>query len=456
MLETGSISFATAFVAGVISFLSPCVLPLVPGYLSYVAGTSLESLRDRPGLAAAGARLCRLLRARLLGRCSWPSAPAPRALGGLLLSWRYELGIVAGVVVLLFGLHMAGLLPIASAGARGALPRRHQGRPGRRRLPARPRLRLRLDALHRPGPGRDPDHERLSADLATGTALLAVYSLGLGLPFLLAALFTDVLLERLRQLWRTGRRLQRVAGLLLAVVGRADDHRPARGVGLLAARDLPGSGPDRLSRSRFRFERPAANGAISSPASIPRVRREGLSTMAYPARILASRRPGVAVRATDEGLRSYMLSVYNYMGLGLAITGLVAFLVGSTPALYVPIFTSPLKWVVMLAPLGFVFFLGARIQSMSTSAAQITFWAFAAVMGLSMASIFLVFTGESIARVFFITAATFGAVSLYGYTTKRDLTGMGSFLFMGLIGIVIASLVNIFLASSTRCSSRSA
>jgi uncharacterized protein len=156
----------------------------------------------------------------------------------------------------------------------------------------------------------------------------------------------------------------------------------------------------------------------------------------------------VAVGATDEGLRSFMLGVYNYMGLGLAITGLVAFAVASTPALYVPIFTTPLKWVVMLAPLGFVFFLSARIQAMSTSAAQITFWLFAAVMGISLASIFLVFTGESIARVFFITAATFGGVSLYGYTTKRDLSGMGSFLFMGLIGIIIASLVNIFLASS--------
>ena len=158
--------------------------------------------------------------------------------------------------------------------------------------------------------------------------------------------------------------------------------------------------------------------------------------------------PGLAVPATDEGLRSFMLSVYNYMGLGLAITGLVALAVASTPALYVPIFTTPLKWVVMLAPLGFVFFLSARIQTMSASAAQITFWVFAAVMGISMASIFLVFTGESIARVFFITAATFGAVSLYGYTTKRDLTAMGSFLFMGLIGIVIASLVNIFVGSS--------
>ena len=156
----------------------------------------------------------------------------------------------------------------------------------------------------------------------------------------------------------------------------------------------------------------------------------------------------VAVGAIDEGLRSFMLGVYNYMGLGLAITGLVAFVVASTPALYQPIFGTPLKWVVMLAPLAFVFFLSARIQSMSVSAAQITFWLFAGVMGMSLASVFLVFTGESIARVFFITAATYGAVSLYGYTTKTDLSRFGSFLFMGLIGIIIASLVNIFLASS--------
>jgi hypothetical protein len=156
----------------------------------------------------------------------------------------------------------------------------------------------------------------------------------------------------------------------------------------------------------------------------------------------------VAVDRVDEGLRSYMLSVYNYMGLGLAITGLVAFLVASTPALYGPIFGTPLKWVVMLAPLGFVFFLGAKIRTMSVGAAQLTFWLFAATMGLSLASIFLVFTGESIARVFFITAGTFGAMSLYGYTTKRDLSAWGSFLFMGLIGIIIAMLVNLFIASS--------
>jgi FtsH-binding integral membrane protein len=156
----------------------------------------------------------------------------------------------------------------------------------------------------------------------------------------------------------------------------------------------------------------------------------------------------VAVDRVDEGLRSYMLTVYNYMGLGLAITGLVAFLVASSPALYQPIFGTPLKWVVMLAPLGFVFFLSAKIRTMSVGAAQLTFWLFAAVMGLSLASIFLVFTGDSIARVFFITAGTFGAMSLYGYTTKRDLTAWGSFLFMGLIGIIIASLVNLFIASS--------
>jgi len=165
-------------------------------------------------------------------------------------------------------------------------------------------------------------------------------------------------------------------------------------------------------------------------------------------RIAQPRGVGVGAAAIDEGLRSYMLAVFNYMGVGLAITGLVAFIVGTTPALYQPIFGSPLKWVVMLAPLGFVFFLGARLHAMSTSAAQMTFWAFAAVMGLSLASIFLVFTGESIARVFFITAATFGATALWGYTTKRDLTGMGSFMFMGLIGIVIAGLVNIFIGSS--------
>ncbi|HUA53199.1 MAG TPA: Bax inhibitor-1/YccA family protein [Candidatus Sulfotelmatobacter sp.] len=152
--------------------------------------------------------------------------------------------------------------------------------------------------------------------------------------------------------------------------------------------------------------------------------------------------------AIDAGLRQYMLSIYNYMGIGLAITGVVAVMVASSPVAMHAIFASPLRWVVMLAPLGFVFLFSARINSMSPSTAQMVFWAFAATMGLSMASIFLVFTGTSIARVFFITAATFGATSLYGYTTRADLSRMGSFLFMGLIGIVIASLVNIFIGST--------
>jgi len=150
----------------------------------------------------------------------------------------------------------------------------------------------------------------------------------------------------------------------------------------------------------------------------------------------------------DEGLRQHMLRVYNYMGLGLALTGIVAYIVGTTPALYVPIFQTPLKWVVMLAPLAFVLFFSFRIERMSASTAQIVFWAFCAVMGLSLASVFLVFTGQSIARTFFIAATMFGATSLYGYTTKRDLSQFGSLLIMGLIGVVIASIVNIFLGSS--------
>lgn len=162
-------------------------------------------------------------------------------------------------------------------------------------------------------------------------------------------------------------------------------------------------------------------------------------------------RTGFAARSDalfDEGLRQHMLRVYNYMGLGLVVTGIVAFAVASTPALYVPIFSTPLKWVVMLAPLAFVLFFSFRIQTMSAGTAQAMFWAFCAVMGLSLASVFLVFTGASIARTFFIAATMFGATSLYGYTTKRDLTQFSSFLIMGLIGVVIASLVNLFLGSS--------
>ena len=163
--------------------------------------------------------------------------------------------------------------------------------------------------------------------------------------------------------------------------------------------------------------------------------------------------------AIDEGLRAYMLKVYNYMTTGLVLTGFIAYFFGKASVeAYLPqgiiltplgnaLFNSGLAWIIMLAPLGFVFYLSARIHKMSSSAAQITFWIFASIMGLSLASIFIQFTGESIARVFFITAGTFGAMSLYGYTTKRDLTKLGGFLFMGLIGIILASIVNIFLQS---------
>ena len=151
--------------------------------------------------------------------------------------------------------------------------------------------------------------------------------------------------------------------------------------------------------------------------------------------------------AVDEGLRSYMLRVYNYMAGGLTLTGLVAWLVSSSPSIVQAIYGTPLMWLVMFAPLGFVLFLSFRINRMSLAAAQTTFWLYAGVMGLSLAWIFLAYTGVSVARVFFITAGAFAGLSLYGYTTKRDLTGIGSFLFMGLIGLIIAGIVNIFLNS---------
>lgn len=150
----------------------------------------------------------------------------------------------------------------------------------------------------------------------------------------------------------------------------------------------------------------------------------------------------------DDGLRSYMLSVYNYMAVGLGITGFVAYVVASSPALFNMIFGTPLQWVVMLAPLAMIFFVMPRMMDFSLQKAQTMFWIFAALMGLSLASVFMVFTGESITRVFFITASVFGAMSFYGYTTKRDLTSMGAFMVMGLIGIILASLVNLFLQSS--------
>jgi len=159
-------------------------------------------------------------------------------------------------------------------------------------------------------------------------------------------------------------------------------------------------------------------------------------------------RPAVGAAAEiDVGLRDYMLRIYNYMASGLALTGIVAYVFAQS-GLYIAIARTPLIWLVMLAPLGLVMWLSYGINRMQASTAQAIFWVYAALMGVSLASVFLVFTGESVARVFFITAGTFGAMSLYGYTTQRDLSQWGSFLFMGLIGIIIAMVVNIFLVSS--------
>ena len=150
----------------------------------------------------------------------------------------------------------------------------------------------------------------------------------------------------------------------------------------------------------------------------------------------------------DEGLRAYMLKVYNYMCIGLGLTGAVAFATSTSPTMMQTIYGTPLQWVVMLAPIGLVFFLAAKVQSMKASTAQTLFWVYAGSMGLSLAYVFAVYTGESVARVFFITAGAFAGLSLYGYTTKRNLSGMGSFLIMGVIGLLIAIVVNIFLESS--------
>ncbi|HEU0163352.1 MAG TPA: Bax inhibitor-1/YccA family protein [Rhizomicrobium sp.] len=157
----------------------------------------------------------------------------------------------------------------------------------------------------------------------------------------------------------------------------------------------------------------------------------------------------------DMGLRAHMLRVYNYMTAALALTGVVAYVVANTPALLGTLYhmtpqglqPTILGWVVMFAPIGMVLLLSFRINHMSQGAAQATFWAYAALMGASLSSILLIYTGASVALTFFVTAATFGTMSLYGYTTKRDLTAFGSFLFMGLIGLLIASLANMFFQS---------
>jgi FtsH-binding integral membrane protein len=152
--------------------------------------------------------------------------------------------------------------------------------------------------------------------------------------------------------------------------------------------------------------------------------------------------------AIDAGLRQFMISVYNYMASGLALTGIVAYGAAET-GLYASLIDTPmLFWGVTLAPLALVLLLSFRIEKMSLGAAKTAFWAYAALVGLSLSGIFFVYTGTSIARTFFITAATFLAMSLFGYTTRADLARTASFLMMGLVGIIIASIVNVFLASS--------
>ena len=149
----------------------------------------------------------------------------------------------------------------------------------------------------------------------------------------------------------------------------------------------------------------------------------------------------------DAGLRQYMLRVYNYMGAALVLTGLVAYGAAAS-GLYLSIARTPLIWLVVFAPLGLVFLLSFGIQRMSLGAAQLTFWSYAGLVGLSLGFIFLAYTGASIVSTFMVTAAMFLGMSLYGYTTGRDLTGMGSFLMMGLIGIIVAAIVNLFVMSS--------
>lgn len=181
----------------------------------------------------------------------------------------------------------------------------------------------------------------------------------------------------------------------------------------------------------------------------------------YDYRTISSRTAAAEAGQYDAGLRAYMLRVYNYMAIGLALTGLTAYALfhastaGTDPAtgniiltaLGQFLFVSPAKWLLVIAPVALVMLLSFRIQRMSVGAAQATFWIYAALTGASLATLLMLYTQTSVAKVFFITAAAFGTLSLYGYTTKKDLTGFGSFLFMGLIGIVIASLVNMFLHS---------
>jgi FtsH-binding integral membrane protein len=160
---------------------------------------------------------------------------------------------------------------------------------------------------------------------------------------------------------------------------------------------------------------------------------------------------GVGARSAaeiDEGLRAHMNKVYSLMSIAMLITAGVAWAVGTNDALVAAIFGTPLKWVVMFAPLIMVFAFSAMLNRLSVAAAQLFFYVYAAAIGLSLSFIFAVYTGTSIAQTFLVTSIAFAGLSLYGYTTKKDLSGMGTFLMMGLIGLIVASIVNIFLASS--------
>lgn len=152
--------------------------------------------------------------------------------------------------------------------------------------------------------------------------------------------------------------------------------------------------------------------------------------------------------AIDEGLRAHMSRVYGIMGMGMAVTGMVAYFVGQNDALLATLFTGYMRFVVMFAPLVFVFMLGGMINRVSENTARLMFIAFSGLMGLSISWIFAVYTGVSITQTFFTTAIAFAGLSLYGYTTKKDISGWGSFLIMGVIGLIVASILNIWLASS--------
>lgn len=150
----------------------------------------------------------------------------------------------------------------------------------------------------------------------------------------------------------------------------------------------------------------------------------------------------------NVGLRAHLQKVYAYMAGGIGFTGLVSYMVAATPALFNSLMAPPLGYVFLFAPLGVALFLSFGIQKLRSQTAQLLFWLYAGLMGISLSAVFLMYTGQSISRIFLVTSLTFGSMSLYGYTTKRDLSAFGSFLFMGLIGVVLASLVNLFMKSS--------